>query len=165
VPLTRRTLLLGGSTMLLAACRPGDGPAPIVGRPAPDFTGALLPVGQLRLSELAGRPVVLNFFATWCVPCKQELPTFEQLAARHADKGLSFLLVDMAEDPDDVAVFLDALKVTLPTVVDDTGEIVKTYRVRALPSTFFIGRDGNIKMAQLGALDENLLSQGISKIV
>jgi cytochrome c biogenesis protein CcmG/thiol:disulfide interchange protein DsbE len=166
VPLSRRSLLLGGgSALLLAACRPSEGPAPIVGRHAPDFTGALLPTGQQKLSDLAGRPVVLNFFATWCIPCRQELPTFEQLAARHADKGLTFLLVDMAEDPDDVALFLDELRVTLPTVVDHTGEIVKTYRVRALPSTFFIGRDGNIKMAQLGALDENLLSLGISKIV
>ena len=163
--LTRRSLLFGGSALVLAACRSNDGPAPIVGRAAPDFTGDLLPIGEQKLSDLIGHPVVLNFFATWCIPCKQELPTFERLAGRYADKGLSFLLVDMSEDPDDVARFLDELKVTLPTVVDQTGEIVKLYRVRALPSTFFIGRDGNIKMAQLGALDENLLSQGISKIV
>lgn len=164
--LSRRSLLAGLAGLALAACRGADGgPAPAVGRQAPDFTGSLLPTGQQRLSDLAGRPVVLNFFATWCVPCKEELPTFQQLAERHADTGLTFLLVDVSEDPEDVAVFLDDLRVTLPTVVDHTGEIVKTYRVRALPSTFFIGRDGIIQMAQLGALDENLLSLGISKIV
>lgn len=150
----------------LAACRSGGaGPAPVVGREAPDFTADLLPEGKQTLSALAGRPVVLNFFATWCVPCKQELPAFEKLAQQHTGDGLSFLLVDVSEDPDDVAAFLDELKVTLPAVVDQTGEIVKTYRVRALPSTFFIGRDRTIKVAQLGALDENLLSRGISTIV
>src|SRR5206468_3066388 len=125
----------------------------------------LLPVGTTSLRSMAGKPVVLNFFATWCVPCTKELPTFQQLAERYADRGLTFLLVDMQEDPDDVAVYLDDLKVALPAAVDQTGEIVKTYRVRALPSTFFVGRDQIIKMAQLGVLDERLMAEGISKIV
>ena len=71
----------------------------------------------------------------------------------------------MQEDPDDVAVFLGELSVSLPTVVDSSGEVGKTYRVRGLPSTFFVGRDGTIKQAQLGELDGRLLETGISKIV
>jgi len=163
--LTRRALLAGAvATAALAACRGADdGPAPVVGRAAPDFTADRLTDGKQTLVALAGKPLVLNFWATWCVPCKQELPAFQKLSGER--KELQFLLVDVSEEPDDVAAFLQDLGISLPAVVDRTGEIVKSYRVRALPSTFFIGADGKIKMAQLGALDENLLNQGISKIV
>jgi thiol-disulfide isomerase/thioredoxin len=161
VKLSRRAFL--GGTLLLAACRADDGPAPIVGRTAPDFTADNLTDGKQNLSALFGKPIVLNFWATWCVPCKQELPAFQKLAGER--KELQFLLVDVSEEPDDVGAFLKDLGISLPAVVDRTGEIVKAYRVRALPSTFFIGPDAKIKMAQLGALDENLLNQGISKIV
>jgi cytochrome c biogenesis protein CcmG/thiol:disulfide interchange protein DsbE len=165
VYLTRRWLLLGGAALALVACRADEAPAPVAGKRAPDFSAARLPQGTVRLSDLAGKPVVLNFFATWCQPCTKELPSFQRLAGQFADKELSFLLVDLQEDPDDVAVFLDNLKITLPTAIDERGEIVKTYRVRGLPSTFFIGRDQVIRMAQLGALTDSLLDEGISKII
>lgn len=165
VYLTRRSLLLGATAVALVACRADDAPAPVAGKRAPDFSAARLPRGTVKLSELAGKPVVLSFFATWCEPCTKELPSFQRLAGQYADKELSFVLVDLQEDPDDVAVFLDNLKISLPTAIDESGEIAKSYRVRGLPSTFFIGRDQTIRMAQLGALTDSLLDQGISKIV
>jgi len=140
--LRRRVFVLGlGASFVSAACGAAEGPAPIVG------------------------PVVVNFFATWCGPCRKELPAFQLLAERYADRDLTFLLVDMQEDPDAVAVFLSELRVTLPAVVDSSGEVAKSYRVRGLPSTFFIGRDGVIRQAQLGELDERLLEAGIANIV
>ena len=156
---------IGGVVALAALACAGEGPAPVVGRRAPDFTLASIDGGRLSLAGLEGKPVVLNFFATWCVPCKKELPAFQSLSSQYAERGLTFLLVDMQEDPDDVAVFLGDLGVSLPAVVDSSGEVGKTYRVRGLPSTFFVGRDGLIKLAQLGELDDRLLESGISKIV
>lgn len=164
--LDRRAFITGGAVaLLLAACRNDDGPAPIVGRRAPDFTLPTLEGPQLTLSSLIGRPVVVNFFATWCVPCRQELPAFQTIATKYTERKLAFVLVDVQEDPDDVAVFLGDLRVDLPTTVDATGEVVKTYRVRGLPSTFFVDRDGVIRLAQLGALDQSILESGIAKIL
>jgi cytochrome c biogenesis protein CcmG/thiol:disulfide interchange protein DsbE len=164
MPLPRRAFL-GGLLALAAIGCAGEAPAPVVGRPAPDFELGSIDGERISLAGLRGRPVVVNFFATWCKPCKQELPAFQAQAARHVDNELTFLLVDMQEDPDDVAVFLGELGVSLPAVVDSSGEVGKTYRVRGLPSTFFVGRDGVIKQAQLGELDGRALESGISKIV
>jgi thiol-disulfide isomerase/thioredoxin len=160
-----RRVFLGAVLALAAVACAGEGPAPVVGRRAPDFDLAAIDGGRVSLAGLQGKPVVVNFFATWCTPCKKELPAFQALSAQYADRGLTFLLVDMQEDPDDVAVFLGELGVSLPAVVDSSGEVGKTYRVRGLPSTFFVGRDGVIKQAQLGELDTRLLETGISKIV
>jgi peroxiredoxin len=160
-----RRALVGGALALAAVGCAAEGPAPVVGRRAPDFKLASIDGGEVSLAGLQGKPVVVNFFATWCNPCKKELPAFQALSQQYAEQGLTFLLVDMQEDPDDVAVFLGELQVSLPTVVDSSGEVGKTYRVRGLPSTFFIGRDGTIKQAQLGELDGRLLETGISKIV
>ena len=160
-----RRAFVGGAVALAALACAGEGPAPIVGRRAPDFTLGALDGGTGSLTGLAGKPVVVNFFATWCLPCKKELPAFQELSTRYAEQGLTFVLVDMQEDPDDVASFLGELGITLPAVVDSSGEVGKTYRVRGLPSTFFVGRDGLIKQAQLGELDTRLLETGISKIV
>jgi peroxiredoxin len=160
----RRAFVSGALAIGTVGCASG-GPAPVVGRRAPDFKLAAIDGGEVSLAGLEGKPVVVNFFATWCTPCKKELPAFQALAGQYADRGLTFLLVDMQEDPDDVAIFLGELSVSLPAVVDSSGEVGKTYRVRGLPSTFFVGRDGMIKQAQLGELDGRLLETGISKIV
>lgn len=154
------------ASALIAACgTTPEGPAPVVGRRAPEIALPSIEGGQLSLSALLGKPVVVNFFATWCVPCRKELPAFQEKAGQYADRGLSFLLVDMQEDPDDVATFLGDLGVTLPAVVDASGEVVKTYRVRALPTTFFVDRAGVVRFAQLGQLDPRALDDGISTIV
>jgi thiol-disulfide isomerase/thioredoxin len=108
---------------------------------------------------------VLNFFATWCGPCRYELPAFQAVAQRHAERGLAVLLVDLQEDPADVGQFLESLKVKLPAAIDETGHVTKAYRVRGLPSTFFLDRGGVIRAVQLGALDDRALESGVDKIV
>jgi cytochrome c biogenesis protein CcmG/thiol:disulfide interchange protein DsbE len=158
----RRAFLVGA--VALAACgRVQEEAAPVVGRRAPEFRLAKLDGQPLALAELQGQPVVLNFMATWCGPCKVELPAFQQLAGRRPE--LSVLLVDLGEDSEMVGEFLDSLKVSLPTVLDESGQVTKSYRVRGLPSTFFIDREGVIRAIQLGALDERALETGIAKIL
>jgi cytochrome c biogenesis protein CcmG/thiol:disulfide interchange protein DsbE len=163
----RRSVLAGAlASLALAACgnRPEE-PAPVVGRRGPDFTLTSLDGESVSLASLQGHPIVLNFFATWCIPCRSELPAFQEMARRHAERGLAVLLVDLQEDPGDVGQFLESLKVSLPAVVDDTGHVTKAYRVRGLPSTFFVDREGVIRAVQLGALDDRTLEGGIAKIV
>src|SRR5215213_5446410 len=109
-----RRAFVGVVVALAALACAGEGPAPVVGRRAPDFSLASIDGGRLSLAGLEGKPVVVNFFATWCLPCKKELPAFQELSSRYAERELTFLLVDMQEDPDDVASFLGELKVTLP---------------------------------------------------
>lgn len=156
--------MLGTAGLLaLAACAtPVEEAAPVVGRRAPEFSLPALNGTPVALASLRGRPLVLNFMATWCLPCRQELPAIQSLTARHPE--LRVLLVDWAEDPEQVAAFLEELKVDLPTVVDDTGQVTKAYRIRGLPSTFFIDREGVIRAVQLGALDDRTLDAGVSKI-
>src|SRR5437870_6521906 len=113
MPLRRRRFLGAVLGLGFVACG-GGGPAPVAGSLAPDFSLTSIEGGAVSLKDLRGKPVVVNFFATWCVPCKKELPAFQALAAQYGDRGLSFLLVDMQEDPDDVAVFLGDLKISLP---------------------------------------------------
>jgi peroxiredoxin len=164
----RRSFLAGAlATLALAACgqRPEEEPAPVVGRRGPDFSLTSLDGEPVSLAALRGRPVVLNFFATWCVPCRYELPAFQAMAQRHAERGLAVLLVDLQEDPADVGQFLESLNVELPAAVDETGHVTKAYRVRGLPSTFFVDREGVIRAVQLGALDERALDSGVAKIV
>jgi cytochrome c biogenesis protein CcmG/thiol:disulfide interchange protein DsbE len=163
-PRSRRSFLFAAAGLLaLSACAAADEePAPVVGRRAPEFRLATVAGEPLALAELQGKPVVLNFMATWCGPCKYELPAFQELAGRRPE--LSVLLVDLGEDSEMVAEFLDSLKVSLPTVLDESGQVTKTYRVRGLPSTFFIDRGGVIRAVQLGALDQRALENGVGKI-
>src|ERR1041384_4383168 len=110
MPLTRRALLLGGAAALLVGCGATQEVAPVVGKKAPDFRLTALEGGLLGPSAYAGKPLGGNFFATWCIPCKQELPAFQAASGKYGDKDLKILLVDSLEDPDDVAVFLGDLK-------------------------------------------------------
>jgi cytochrome c biogenesis protein CcmG/thiol:disulfide interchange protein DsbE len=163
----RRSFLAGALGLVaLAGCgAPEEQPVPVVGRRAPDFALTGLDGESVSLASFRGRPVVLNFFATWCVPCRTELPAFQAMAQRHADRGLAVLLVDLQEDPEDVGRFLASLDVSLPAAVDETGHVTKAYRVRGLPSTFFLDREGVIRAVQLGALDDRALESGVAKIV
>jgi cytochrome c biogenesis protein CcmG/thiol:disulfide interchange protein DsbE len=155
--------MLAGLAGAIAGCTAStQEPAPVVGRRAPEFTLPALNGTPVALASLRGRPLVLNFMATWCGPCRDELPAIQALTGRH--KELAVLLVDLAEDPEDVSIFLESLRVALPTVVDEGGHVSKAYRVRGLPSTFFLDRDGVVRAVQLGALDVRTLDAGVSKI-
>jgi thiol-disulfide isomerase/thioredoxin len=122
---------------------------------APEFT--LKDVGgkAVRLKDLRGKLVFLNFFATWCGPCREEIPAMEQLHRVYRDKGLAFLAVDMREGGKSVKAFLAELKATFPTVLDEDGSVSHEYGIRALPVSFLIGRDGVILWRAIGAREWN----------
>ena len=163
-----------------------------VGDVAPDFSLVNAAGKRVSLSSFAGTPVVLNFWASWCPPCVEELPLFNRLEGdinSQADRaegapGVNVLLVNNNEDPEAAASFLDSLGVSLPSGFDATREtreafrargepldatqdVLKRYRVRGMPTTFFIGADGVIRAVKVGGLTpaeaaESLITIGVT---
>jgi len=139
-----------------------DGAAGRIGATAPDFewTG---PDGQtLRLSTYRGKVVVVNFWATWCAPCREEMPALQRVAA--SEPNVVVLEVDLMETGDKARSFLDSLGLDrLQPVLDTDGATTRRYGVLTLPSTFFIDKDGVIRHLELRQMSEALIRAGIQK--
>ena len=138
-------------------------PAPAVDHPAPDFTLTTVTGETVKLSELRGTPVVLNFWATWCPPCRAELPELQAASQRLAGQ-VAIIGVDQAEAPADVKAFAAKLGLTYPLPLDTNADASRRYAVRSLPTTFFIDRTGTIRQIQVGALTEATLAQMMKTI-
>ena len=119
-------------------------------RATPDFTLDTLDGGTFTLSAQIGKPVVVNFWATWCPPCRAELPIFEDVYRNNHDRGLVVVGVDVAESPDVVAKYVAETGLTFPIALDTSGETTELYRIQGMPTTFFIGRDGKIRDMIIG---------------
>jgi cytochrome c biogenesis protein CcmG, thiol:disulfide interchange protein DsbE len=119
--------------------------APKVGSPAPSFSLKRLEgSGTLTLASLRGKPVVLNFWASWCVPCKAEAKTLEQAWNRYEPKGVAFVGIDYHDVTSDARTFLSHHGVTYPTVQDGSGAVGARYGITGVPETFVVGRTGKI---------------------
>jgi thiol-disulfide isomerase/thioredoxin len=141
----------------------GRPPSPYIGHPAPAFT-LDSPEGEtLTLSELKGRPVILNFWATWCAPCRAEIPALEAASQKIGERGV-ILGVNVGEDPAQVARFAAELGMTYSIVLDPEAEVSRLYRVRALPTTYFIDARGVITDIYTGPLNEPLLQTRIDQL-
>jgi thiol-disulfide isomerase/thioredoxin len=117
---------------------------------APDFSWVTPDGPTTRLSALRGHPVVVNFWATWCVPCKTEMPLLEAVAQ---ETDAAFLVVDLEEDAPAVRAFLDHLAVThLSPLLDTDGAVFRRWGVISLPTTFFVDRDGTVRAVEIGPL-------------
>ncbi len=130
----------------------GPPPNPKAGFTAPDFTLDLLDGGQLTLSELRGYPVVLNLWASWCLPCRSEMPAIERVYQRYKDAGLIVIGLNMTsqDSESDVRAFVQELGLTLPIVLDRDGSVQSRYQLLGLPSTYFIDRQGIIRSVIVG---------------
>jgi cytochrome c biogenesis protein CcmG/thiol:disulfide interchange protein DsbE len=118
---------------------------PKIGGPAPTFKlGRVDKPGTVDLASLRGKPVVLNFWASWCVPCKGEAAMLEQASHEYSKQGVVFLGVDWHDLTSDAHRFLSKHGVTYTTVLDRTGSIADRYGVAAVPETYFIDRKGRL---------------------
>ena len=146
------TALLGaGWTWLSRAPEGFDQIAsPVAGRPAPDFTLSAIDGRTYMLSRLRGQVVILNFWATWCPPCKAEMPALQQAYDAHRDQGLIVLALDEGETPAQVAAFGQELALTFPLLLDPNYAVGDAYRVNAYPATFFVDRRGVIREVVYG---------------
>lgn len=141
---------------------------PQVGKLAPDFK-FMNPGGKnISLSDLRGSSVMLNFWATWCGPCKIEMPLIQELAydEEKADKGLVLLTVNGGESADKVARFMNEHGFSFPVLLDTQMGVARAYNVRAIPTTFFIDRDGIIKDIKVGAFSSTAeIERKLGKII
>lgn len=133
-----------------------DGPASIVGQKAPAFDLKLLTEGRLRIPEPAqtNKVIVLHFWATWCGPCARSLPVSDKLAAEYADKGVVVCAVNQQEQPDRIREYMEKVKVTLPVALDEEGKVGNLYRLRGMPQTVLIGKDGTVQSVHVGVLPD-----------
>lgn len=128
-----------------------------VKEPAPDFEIETFDGQALRLSDLEGKVVVLNFWASWCPPCRAEMPSFERSWQEYREQGVVFVGVAMSDTEEDARGFAEEVGVTYPIGLDTTNEVARAYEVRSLPTTFFIGKDGLIERRLGGAATEGIL--------
>jgi cytochrome c biogenesis protein CcmG/thiol:disulfide interchange protein DsbE len=127
-------------------------PSPFVAKPAPPLTLTLFDGSVLRLEDLRGKVVLLNFWASWCPPCRAEARTLEAAWQKYRNEGVVFVGVNIQESEPDARAFLEEFGITYPNGIDRGSRLAIDYGVWGLPETFFIDREGRITYKHVGAL-------------
>jgi cytochrome c biogenesis protein CcmG, thiol:disulfide interchange protein DsbE len=143
-------------------------PAPQAGFLAPDFSLGNLDGDAIRLDDLRGSVVLINVWATWCPPCRAEMPAMQSVYETYHAQGFEILAVN-ATNQDTLASigpFVEEYRLTFPILLDATGDVTRAYRVMSLPTSFFVGRDGVIREVVVGGpMDEALLRTRIEDLL
>ena len=140
-----------------------DVPSPFVGAQAPDFALHSLNGSLLRLSDVKGKVVLLNFWATWCTPCQLEMPLLQSRASQYPE-GLVILGIDFNENPALVQDFVTNLKITFPILLDPGAKVQDLYRVRGYPTTIILDSLGVIRVVQIGELSGTMLDNYLKEL-
>lgn len=139
-----------------------------VGEPAPDFTLPTLEGDTVSLSDYRGRPVLMNFWATWCAPCRREMPELVRVYNTHRDEGFVVLAVDLADQDsiDDVRAFVEEFDMTFPVLLDETGAVYnELYRLLGLPMSVFVDREGIITRIHIGIMTDQQVDEFVEEIL
>lgn len=150
------------------AATSGDVAAPQSGFLAPDFSLENLDGSTLTLADLRGKVVLVNFWASWCPPCRQEMPSLERVYQQYSQKGLVVLAVNstIQDKLSDAQDFVIANNLSFPVLLDKNGEATRLYRIQSLPTSFFIGPDGVIREVVIGGpMAEALLTSRVEKLL
>lgn len=166
-------LTLGSAWILISADRSGVStsdqiPAPQQGFIAPDFALKTLQGETVKLSDLRGQAVLVNLWATWCPPCREEMQTIETVYQEYKGQEFTVLAVNMTyqDDASAIAPFIDKQRLTFPILLDETSAAATAYQLRSLPSSYFIRRDGIINEVVIGGpMSEALLRTRIEEIL
>lgn len=147
----------GGAYVAVEAGPVGDSPGPRVGEPAPDFVLPDLDGRAVQLSSLRGKVVLVNFWATWCVPCRREIPGLIDVYASYRDRGFEIVAVDYQEPVETVRRFVADWGMSYINVLDADGTVLRAYRLTGLPESFFIDRDGIVREMKIGQMKETFV--------
>ncbi len=185
----RRLAALALGVALLAACGPGAASAPApsgpvvsniavssrlldrsgstdlpeVGQPAPNFEFTMADGTVRKLSDLRGTPVIVNFWATWCGPCRAEMPDLQR-TQREAGTGLVVLGVNKLELVDKIQSFAQELNITFPLIANPDGDISERYAAKNIPISFFIRADGTVGARHFGVMRYESIQQELAKV-
>jgi len=135
-----------------------------VGQRAPDFELQTLDGVKVKLSDFRGKKVLVNFWATWCPPCRVEMPVMQKFYAEHKDKDVVILSVNATKTELNTMIvqsFVDHWGLTFPVVLDADGQVGKTYQIAAYPATYTVDEHGIIRKKHQGAMDEEMLLKAI----
>jgi thiol-disulfide isomerase/thioredoxin len=146
----------------------GSGALPLEGQPAPDFTLKTLDGSTVTLSKLQGQPVLINFWASWCEPCRAEMPEIVRVYETHKADGLIVLAINMTFEDSlpEAQAFAKEFQMPFPVLLDDTGAVGRdAYGLRVLPMSFFIDRKGVIVHRQIGAMNGKQLDTFVGEIL
>ena len=147
-----RRILTAPLLALALACLPGGAAAAAepTKAPAPDFTLKSASGENLKLSELRGQVVLINFWASWCGPCRQEMPLLDELHKKYEGLGFTVLGVNVDGDPRQATAFLDKVPVKFPVLFDSRNTVSKSYEVVAMPTTLIVDRNGDVRYLHKG---------------
>ncbi len=167
-------VLLAGLVWILRSSVPASAttggltPSPRVGFAAPDFTLELLGGGQVSLSELRGKAVIVNLWASWCPPCRAEMPALQRVYEANRARGLEVLAVNSTYQDSEAgaARFVREFGLTFPIPLDRTGVVSQTYLLRALPTTYFIDGEGVIRKVVIGGpMSETTIQTAVEELL
>lgn len=157
-----KTLILITILFFAAGCTPGE--AIEIGKEAPDFSLSDINGKQVSLSEFKGKVVILDFFASWCPPCRQEVPDFIELEKAYGDKGFTVIGVALVS-VEDAKDFAAKFGINYPILVDD-GEASDLYGpIRSIPTTFVLDKSGKIVKLYIGFRPKNIFEQDIKELL
>jgi cytochrome c biogenesis protein CcmG, thiol:disulfide interchange protein DsbE len=139
--------------------------APLPGHPAPDFALDTPDGRRLALSELRGQVVLVNVWATWCPPCRAEMPAIQAAYEQYRDQGFAVLAVNMREQPEDVRAFMAERGLTFETPLDSDGLVSAAYQARVVPSSYFIDRRGVIRTVYRGPIPHSAIAGTVEQLL
>lgn len=131
--------------------------SPLIGRQAPDFTLTLFDGGTLNLKDLRGKAVLVNFWASWCPPCRVEAPALQAAWERYQDKDVVFLGVNIQDKEKDARAFIKEFGITYPNGRDPSRRVSIDYGTWGIPETFFLDRGGRITYKHVGAVSQGII--------
>ena len=134
------------------------------GDQAPTFELSDTAGGIIRLEDQRGKAVLINFWATWCAPCKVEMPALQRAFEDHHDRGFTILAVDFDEPAQDVQAFGEDLGLTFPLLLDPGGDVQNLYRVRGYPTSVFLDPSGVIRVYHIGVMSEGQLEGYLAEL-
>jgi len=164
--LTAGLVLILTSVLLVGGCTAQAPQPPKVGKPAPEFQLPNLEGQSISLGDFRGKSVLINFWATWCPPCRSEMPFIQEVYEEWSDKGLVVLAIDIGESSSKVENFMQSYNLSFPVLLDSNQNVALKYRIRAIPTTFFIDKDGIIQDISIGAFSSKAeIEESLSKII
>lgn len=141
------------------------GPAPVTGAAAPEFSLKNLKGEDVSLAAAQGHPLLLNFWATWCGPCRVEMPAIQARYQTHQDKGLLVYAIDIDEPQSAVDDFAKAFGLTFEVLLDPGGQVNNAYKVLGYPTSYFVDSQGVIQVIHIGQMTEAQLDDHLTRIL